>query len=66
MPQRFTVLQCVWPCQTKELPEGLQLSSFQGPDDSLCAMLRLSDGHSADEKGLMRLLGLVDVGDWYS
>ncbi|CAK9016057.1 unnamed protein product [Durusdinium trenchii] len=27
-----------------ELPEGLQLSSFQSPDDTLCALLRLSDG----------------------
>eukprot|EP00435_Cladocopium_sp_Y103_P025080 s1602_g6.t1 len=27
-----------------ELPEGLQLSSFQSADDSLCATLRLSDG----------------------
>jgi hypothetical protein len=30
-----------------ELPEGLQLSSFQSPDDSLCATLRLSDGTEA-------------------
>ena len=27
-----------------ELPEGLQLSSFQSDDDSLCVTLRLSDG----------------------
>ena len=30
-----------------ELPEGLQLSSFQSADDSLCATLRLSDGTEA-------------------
>jgi hypothetical protein len=30
-----------------ELPEGLQLNSFQSPDDSLCATLRLSDGTEA-------------------
>lgn len=30
-----------------ELPEGLQLNSFQSPDDSLCARLRLSDGTEA-------------------
>ena len=31
----------------RELPEGLQLSSFQSVDDSLCATLRLSDGTEA-------------------
>eukprot|EP00435_Cladocopium_sp_Y103_P051434 s829_g16.t1 len=30
-----------------ELPEGLQLSSFQSDDDSLCVTLRLSDGTEA-------------------
>lgn len=30
-----------------ELPEGLQLNSFQSADDSLCATLRLSDGTDA-------------------
>ena len=30
-----------------ELPEGLQLNSFQSEDDSLCVTLRLSDGTEA-------------------
>jgi hypothetical protein len=30
-----------------ELPEGLQVNSFQSPDDSLCVTLHLSDGTEA-------------------